>query len=139
MASDNNTSILDLSQLTPEEIQHEAMCRELNDLVGNYIANKYPGYPWGVASDIRNGVVNIFLQLGTGTFDPNNPDKTSRAPLGVTIRIDAQAQVMLKNCERYCGELLERYGLNRGRMIENEIRDALGKADFAGRLRVDEG
>ncbi len=128
MASDNNHSILDLRELTPEDIRHERMCAELNDIVGGYIVQKYPGYPWGINADVRNGIVNIYLNIGNG----------GRAPYGVTVKIDAQAQVMLKKCELFCGELLERYGLNRGKMLEHEILAKVQGADFAGRFKIDE-
>lgn len=132
MASKNNHSIIDYSDLSPAEVEaemkHERMCAEMNDIVGGFLCNKFPGYPWGVASDVRNGVVNFYIMLG----------HAGRAPYGMTVKIDAQIQVMLKKCEYYAAELLERYGLRRGAMNADELGQLMETADFAGRIKIDE-
>ena len=109
-------------------MKHEAMCMELNNVVGNFICKTYPGYPWGIQSDIHNGIINIFLAAGHG----------GRAPYGVTVKLDAQMQIVLKKCELFAGELLERYGLRRGKMDANEFGALMETADFAGRIKIDE-
>lgn len=132
MASSNNTSIIDYSCLSgadyQEEMKHEALCAEMNDIVGGFLCQTYPGYPWGVNSNVRNGVINIFLMLRDG----------GRGRFGMTIKIDAQIHVVLTKVKHFGGELLERYGLRRGAMDADELGRLLETADFAGRIKVDE-
>lgn len=132
MASDNNHSFIDYSELSPAEVEremkHERMCAELNDIVGNFLATTYKNYPWAVNANIQQGIVNFWLGIGHG----------GRSPYGVTVKIDSSIQPMLMQVKKYGGELLERYGLNRGQMIEKEMQDLISKADFAGRIKADE-
>ncbi len=127
-----NESFIDYSGLTADayqaEMKHEAMCQEMNNVVGEYICKTYPGYPWGVQSDIHNGIVNIFLAIGHG----------GQAPYGVTIKLESQMQLVLTKCVHFSGELLERYGLRRGKMDAEEFGALMETADFAGRIKIDE-
>lgn len=132
MASENNHSFIDYSELSPQEVeiemQHERMCAEINDIVGNFLATTYRNYPWAVNSNIKQGVINFWLGIGQG----------GRSPFGMTVKIDSSIQPMLMEVKQRGGELLERYGLNRGIMIEDEVQQLLEKRDFAGRIKVDE-
>ncbi|CAL9954982.1 hypothetical protein VPH219E481_0003 [Vibrio phage 219E48-1] len=127
-----NQSFIDYSCLSQDaydaEMKHEAMCMEMNNVVGEFICKTYPGYPWGVQTDIRNGIINIFLNIGNA----------GRAPYGVTIKLESQMQLVLKKCLHFSGELLERYGLRRGKMDANEFGALMETADFAGRIKIDE-
>ena len=124
----NNHSIIDLSEYNAEELQHEKDCAELNNVVGEFICTTYPGYPWGVHSVVNQGVINIFLMIGNA----------GRAPYGVTVKIDTHLQGVLTKCVFFAGELLERYGLRRGAMDAHEFGRLLESRDFAGRIKIDE-
>ena len=124
----NNHSFIDQSEYTKEEIEHEKDCADLNNLVGEFLCTTYPGYPWGVHSVVNNGIINIFLMLGSG----------GRAPFGVTVKIDCSLQGVLKKCIYFAGELLERYKLRRGAMDADEFGRLMESRDFAGRVKIDE-
>lgn len=124
----NNHSFIDLSEYNAEELQHEKDCADLNNVVGEFLCTTFPGYPWGVNSNVNNGIVNIFLMLGHG----------GRAPYGVTVKIDCSLQGLVKKCVHYAAELLERYGLRRGAMDADEFGQLMEKRDWAGRIQIDE-
>ncbi len=124
----NNHSIIDLSEYNAEELQHEQDCAAMNNVIGEFLCTTYPGYPWGVNSNVNMGIVNIFLMLGHG----------GRAPYGVTVKIDANLQTIMKKVVHFAGELLERYGLRRGAMDADEFGALMETRDFAGRIKIDE-
>ena len=124
----NNHSFIDQREYTQAELEHEKDCADLNNVVGEFLCTTYPGYPWGVHSVVNNGVINIFLMLGSG----------GRAPFGVTVKIDCSLQNVLRKCVFFAGELLERYGLRRGAMNADEFGRLMESRDFAGRVKIDE-
>lgn len=128
----SNDSIIDYSCLSPQdleqEMKHEAMCAEMNEVVAVQLLKHYPGHMWGINSDIRQGIINIYLRYSTG----NNV-------FGVTVKLDASMQVVLKNCVRFGGELLERYGLSAGKLVESEMDTMLANRNMFGHVKVDEG
>lgn len=75
---------------------NKAMCR----LLGEKLATTYPGYPWGVISEIEQGIVKICLQGFT--------------QWPVVIRISSlKGDPSLKLVTKFAGELLERLMLSR--------------------------
>ncbi|MCH9664302.1 MAG: hypothetical protein K0U41_00440 [Gammaproteobacteria bacterium] len=125
---DHNHSIIDPREYTKEELEHEKSCADLNNVVGELLCTTYPGYPWGIQSNVNNGVINIFLMFGHG----------GRAPFGVTVKIDTHLRGVLQKCALYAGELLERYKLRRGAMDADEFGALMESRDFAGRVKIDE-
>jgi hypothetical protein len=122
----SNKAVIDISEYTPEELKHYDMCGQLNDRLGNLLCKEYPGYPWGVSSNIWGGIVDIHL----GFFN------AGRAPLGMTIKLDDSMLRVERKVIHYAGELLERYAMVRGSMNEVEVLES--KKDWAGRIEVDE-
>jgi len=76
----------------------------------------YPGHLWAVTVDLRGGVAQVFNMSLTGRY--GFVIKLSR------LKFDPKALVMAG------GEILERYRLSRGKMIEAEIAGL--KRDFSG-------
>lgn len=69
-------------------------------LLGEKLATTYPGYPWGVMSEIEHGIVKICL-MGF----PQWP---------VVIRVNSlKGDPSLKLVTKFAGELLERLKLSR--------------------------
>lgn len=121
----NESIIIDRTDMTMEDIQEEKMCAELNQVVGNFLASKRPGYPWGIESRIRHGLINIFLA-----------DSPGQGPLyGAQVKISNQ-HTLLNDCLYYADELLERAGLRRGKMDADEYGSV--KRRFDGRMMIDE-
>lgn len=121
----NESVVIDRTDMTMADIEEEMMCAELNQVVGNYLASKRPGYPWGIESKIRHGLVNIFLS-----------DSPGNSPLfGAQVKIQNQHQ-LLTDSLRYADELLERAGLRRGKMNADEYGSV--KRRFDGRMMIDE-
>lgn len=75
---------------------NEAMCR----LLGEKLASVYPGYPWGVVSEIEHGIVKIAIAGFT--------------QWPITIRVNSlKGDPSLKLLVKLAGELLERLQLSR--------------------------
>lgn len=73
-----------------------AMCK----LLGEHLATVYPGYPWGVMSEIEHGIVKIAIQGFT--------------QWPVVIRVNSlKGDPTLKLVTKFGGELLERLQLSR--------------------------
>lgn len=73
-----------------------AMCQ----LLGEKLATTYPGYPWGVMSEIEHGIVKIAIQGFT--------------QWPVVIRVNSlKGDPSLKLVVKFAGELLERLQLSR--------------------------
>lgn len=92
----------------------QIMCKNALDTLNK----KYPGYAWVVMVDDVAGVMNIECWNISGR-------------MGYTLHMTNlmhDAGVMNKKVMRAGGELLERYGLNRNRARETEIRSV--KRDF---------
>lgn len=128
MSNHNGLGLAGFQELTPEETRHELMSAELNGKVGPMINNMYPGHPWAVSANIRGGVLNIWLGLDREAF-------------GMVIRLmdvathtGPQMKALLR---LRCGELLERYGLPRGRGTEQDYIDLLARSGTSGVLKKD--
>lgn len=75
---------------------NKAMCK----LLGEKLASVYPGYPWGVMSEIEHGIVKIAIQGFT--------------QWPITIRVNSlKGDPSLKLVVKFGGELLERLQLSR--------------------------
>ena len=73
-----------------------AMCK----LLGEKLAKTYPGYPWGVMSEIEHGIVKIAIQGFT--------------QWPITIRVNSlKGDPSLRLVVKFAGELLERLQLSR--------------------------
>lgn len=95
------------------EGQHDAANKALCKLIGEKLATTYPGFPWGVMSEIEHGIVKIALQGFT--------------QWPITIRISTlKGDPSLKTVVKFAGELLERLQLS---------RETFSMADFQTALR----
>lgn len=97
----------------------EIMNMELASVIGEYLHRRYPGYLWRVNAEIDQGIVNILCA------DVSMSKGCTLFCHQLINQGDAEALVM-----RAGGELLERAGLHRGRMREQEIVGA--KRDLRG-------
>jgi hypothetical protein len=131
MASKYNMSTIDYSKLSKfdfeAEMLHEKMCAEMNDIVGNYLCRTYRGWPWAVNADIRNGIVNCWINIGHG----------SQPPFGIQVKLSHHIQLLHRDLKKFGGELLERYGVRVGHMREKDLEDLMNRTDFAGRVNID--
>lgn len=117
--SDNRIFTLDAPILTDRGLfnvhgdfdgANEAMCK----LIGRKLAETYPGYPWGVISEIEHGIIKI--ALGGFTQWP------------ITIRVNSlKGDPSLKLVTKYAGELLERLRLPRKGFAMADWQGALNR------------
>ena len=109
-----------IEAMNPEDIAFKNRDMELAQLIGHELVSYYPGHGWQVECDIRNGVAKIFNCHMSGLYgyllhlNKLNLD---------TFRVDIM---------RVGGELLESFGLSRGKFDEAEVvgiqRDRTGAA-----------
>ena len=86
---------------------NQAMCK----LLGEKLATVYPGYPWGVMSEIEHGIVKIAIQGFT--------------QWPVVIRVNSlKGDPTLKLVVKFGGELLERLQLSREKFSMDDFMAA---------------
>lgn len=89
------------------------------------LAGAYPHpHLWGVAADGEKGICTIFHMLLSGQ-------------MGFVLKIPKiySASAFKADVVRAGGEILERYGLNRGRFSEDQYASL--KTNFAGEFKFD--
>ena len=92
---------------------NRAMCK----LIGEKLATTYPGFPWGVMSEIEHGIIKIALQGFT--------------QWPVTIRIATlKGDPSLKSVVKYAGELLERLQLSREKFSMADFQMAIRRLPY---------
>ncbi len=84
------------------------LCKNVMDVLNKH----YPGHLWVVGVDDEGGVVNFFNTRLSGSY-------------GMTLKISTlkNHSTLKKEVTRLAGELLERYGLPRGRLTPNTVAD----------------
>ena len=110
--------------MDPEEQEFRIKDSQLAQAIGAELVTHYPGHGWQVESDIRNGVAKIFNCHMSGVHGYLLHLKT--------LGIGAQFQTDIM---RLGGTLLESFGLNRGKAIDNQIMDI--QRDHAGQVKAD--
>lgn len=101
-----------------------ALCKEIYDILDT----NYSGHLWQVGANSYTGVVDIKLLYPDGRHRVTN--------FGYGLRITAlDAPFIKKKIIKAGGELLERYGLPRGRATLNTMGDAITHGlDKSGRV-----
>ena len=74
--------------------------------IGEALCKTFPGRQWGVDADIKNEVVVISC-----------PSLSKRMGYRLHIKRDTVTQ-LIPRCRRAAGEILERYGVSRSRIID---------------------
>lgn len=109
---------------TEHDAQDIALCKEIYDILDTH----YSGHLWQVGANSYSGVVDIKLLYPDGRHRVTN--------FGYGLKITAlDAPFIKKKIIKAGGELLERYGLPRGRATINTIGDAITNGlDKSGRV-----
>ena len=97
----------------PEEAVFRVKDYEVAKMIGTALAHKYPGHGWNVLADSRNGIANIYMSQMSGR--EGYVYKLKDISLG-----SFDADMM-----RVGGEILERFGVTRGKYNEQSIRDVI--------------
>lgn len=109
--------------MDPEDREFKDKDLTLATAIGNELVHHYPGHGWQVECDIRNGVAKIFNCHMSGL----------QGYLLHLSKIDVanfRADIM-----RVGGTLLESFGLDRGKVNENQVIDK--QRDHSGSVKAD--
>lgn len=102
-------------------VQIELLNYEMAKFVGEILHDLYPGYLWRVNAELDGGIVNVLCA-----------DASMEKGMTLMVADLVHEGSAKKHIMRAGGELLERFNLNRGRMIESELVDA--KRDLRGNI-----
>lgn len=105
----------------------EAIARErdlgIAQTIGHELSRSYPQRGWIVEADSRNGIANIYLKHMSSTH-------------GYRYKLkDMDIHTFQNDMMKVGGEILERFGLTRGRFQVSEVANAI--RDARGNARVD--
>lgn len=104
----------------PEEAEYRIKDFEIAKMIGTALCAKYPGHGWQVESDSRNGIAKIYMS-----------QMSSRAGYIYKLK-DITLGVFDRDMMRVGGDILERFGIARGKFTEGSvmgiIRDIRGDA-----------
>jgi len=106
-----------------DDIEHEASNIEMSKVCVAMLQKFYPGHFWQINADIRGGVVNVI-----------NPEVSTKHCYTV-VPFDWSLQEVAQAMMKAGGEVLERGGLSRGRLIADEVLTA--KRDILGNIRTE--
>jgi len=109
--------------MDPEEKEFKEKDLVLAQSIGYELVHHYPGHGWQVECDIRNGVAKIFNCHMSGQHGYMLHLKNLNLS---TFRADIM---------RVGGTLLESFGLNRGKINENQVIDK--QRDRSGSVKAD--
>lgn len=119
-----------------EDISHEATAMRtefwIAKQIGTDLCNTYPNRQWHVDVDTRNGIVVIAC-----------PSLSKRLGYRLHLKRDTVAD-LIPRCRRAAGEILERFGVSRGKIIdpatmetfERDVRDDVISKDAAGASKL---
>lgn len=129
------TAVVDYN--TPQaENSHEQQAMQtefwIAKQIGENLCKTYPNRQWHVDVDSRNGIVVIAC-----------PSLSKRLGYRLHLKRDTVAE-LLPRCRRAAGEILERFGVSRGKIIdpatfeafERDIRDDVIAKDAAGASKL---
>ena len=95
--------------------------QQMADNVGRAILGQFPNYGWMVESDLKQGIVKVWLNAHLHPFN-----KPYVIPVNPYLADEATAAKTIRNVG---GEILERNRLSRERFNAAEFSDALNSKD----------
>ena len=107
----------------PEEAIYRIKDFEIAKTIGAELCGIYPGHGWIVEADARNGIAKIcnrHMGVNAGYMYKLN---------------DIEFSTFKRDMMRIGGDILERYKLSRGRMVEAEVLGVI--RDLRGNAKVD--
>ena len=107
----------------PEEAVYRIKDFEIAKTIGAELCGIYPGHGWIVEADARNGIAKIcnrHMGVNAGYMYKLN---------------DIEFSTFKRDMMRIGGDILERYKLSRGRMVESEVLGVI--RDLRGNAKVD--
>tara|TARA_R110000796_G_scaffold209159_1_gene325508 strand:- start:114 stop:551 length:438 start_codon:yes stop_codon:yes gene_type:complete len=107
----------------PEEAIYRIKDFEIAKTIGAELCGIYPGHGWIVEADARNGIAKIcnrHMGVNAGYMYKLN---------------DIEFSTFKRDMMRIGGDILERYKLSRGRMVESEVLGVI--RDLRGNAKVD--
>ena len=107
----------------PEEAVYRIKDFEIAKTIGAELCGIYPGHGWIVEADARNGIAKIcnrHMGVNAGYMYKLN---------------DIEFSTFKRDMMRIGGDILERYKLSRGRMVEAEVLGVI--RDLRGNAKVD--
>jgi hypothetical protein len=107
----------------PEEAIYRIKDYEIAKTIGAELCGLYPGHGWVIEADARNGVAKIC-----------NRHMGYKAGYIYKLK-DIDLGTFKRDMMRVGGDILERYGLSRSKMIEMEVLGV--KRDLRGNAKVD--
>lgn len=111
-----NEPIIDYNEIR-EHDSHEAKCAKLEywtaKKIGERLIAAYPNRQWGVNADLRNEMLVISC-----------PSLSSLKGYYLPLRGDTM-NLLQARAVKAAGEILERYGITRGKFIDAQILEAL--------------
>jgi hypothetical protein len=107
----------------PEEAIFRVKDFEIAKTIGQELCGLYPGHGWVVEADARNGIAKIC-------------NKHMGVKAGYIYKLkDINIGTFKRDMMRVGGDILERYKLTRGKMIESEVLGV--QRDHRGNAKVD--
>jgi hypothetical protein len=107
----------------PEEAVYRIKDYEIAKTIGAELCGVYPGHGWVVEADARNGIAKIC-------------NKHMGVKAGYIYKLkDINIGTFKRDMMRIGGDILERYKLSRGKMIESEVLGVI--RDQRGNAKVD--
>lgn len=107
----------------PEEAVYRIKDFEIAKTIGAELCGLYPGHGWTVEADARNGIAKIC-------------NKHMGFNAGYVYKLhDIEFSTFKRDMMRIGGDILERYKLSRGKMIEAEVFGVI--RDLRGNAKVD--
>jgi hypothetical protein len=107
----------------PQEAVYRIKDFEIAKTIGAELCGIYPGHGWIVEADARNGIAKIC-------------NKHMGVNAGYVYKLnDIEFSTFKRDMMRIGGDILERYKLSRGRMIETEVLGVI--RDLRGNAKVD--
>lgn len=115
----------EIDRHTENDTKDIALCKEIYDILDIH----YSGHLWQVGANSETGIIDIKLLYPDGRNRITN--------FGYTLKIkDIEPPYIKKKVIKAGGELLERYGLPRGRATLHTLVDAITNGlDKTGRVR----
>ena len=102
----------------PEQDPLAAANLELLQKIAPMIEFHYPGHPWKIETDIRQGILTIEL-----------PPLMTKPACGIVRLIELHTDPGFKTVMRVCGQILERFRLPRNKYDHGDFHAACRKRD----------